>query len=159
MIRLRLMSIIGFSGEIREDILQQYSMVNLELFKIVDEIKKVSGAFVVHPKNVNAENSTILSVMLSSKLLQENIETDDNLKKDQLLHGMQNLPVSSQIERSRIDMIGAACESAEKILADTRKALLFWNSARATHCSDSGLGPTSQNSRAGKFTPSCCELW
>lgn len=33
-------------------------MVNLELFNIVDEIKKVSKAFVVHPKNVNAENST-----------------------------------------------------------------------------------------------------
>lgn len=33
-------------------------MVNLELFNIVDEIRKVSKAFVVHPKNVNAENST-----------------------------------------------------------------------------------------------------
>lgn len=32
-------------------------MVNLELFNIVDEIKKVSKAFVVHPKNVNAENA------------------------------------------------------------------------------------------------------
>jgi hypothetical protein len=42
----------------RQDILGQYSMVNLELFNIVDEIKKVSKAFVVHPKNVNAENST-----------------------------------------------------------------------------------------------------
>lgn len=42
----------------RQDILGQYSMVNLELFNIVDEIRKVSKAFVVHPKNVNAENST-----------------------------------------------------------------------------------------------------
>lgn len=42
----------------RQDILGQYSMVNLELFNIVDEIKKVSKAFVVHPKNVNAENAT-----------------------------------------------------------------------------------------------------
>lgn len=33
-------------------------MVNLELFNIVDEIRKVSKAFVVHPKNVNAENAT-----------------------------------------------------------------------------------------------------
>jgi hypothetical protein len=48
----------------RQDILGQYSMVNLELFNIVDEIKKVSKAFVVHPKNVNAENST--SMYLSS---------------------------------------------------------------------------------------------
>lgn len=36
-------------------------MVNLELFNIVDEIKKVSKAFVVQPKNVNAENSTSMS--------------------------------------------------------------------------------------------------
>lgn len=41
-----------------QDILGQYSMVNLELFNIVDEMKKVSKAFVVHPKNVNAENAT-----------------------------------------------------------------------------------------------------
>lgn len=33
-------------------------MVNLELFSIVEEIKNVSKAFVVHPKNVNAENAT-----------------------------------------------------------------------------------------------------
>ncbi|GLT72725.1 hypothetical protein SLA2020_446330 [Shorea laevis] len=106
-----------------QDILGQYSMVNLELFNIVDEIKKVSKAFVVHPKNVNAENATILPVMLSSKLLPE-MEMDDNTKREQLLHGMQNLPISSQIEKlkARIDMIGAACESAEKVLAETRKA-------------------------------------
>jgi hypothetical protein len=36
-------------------------MVNLELFSIVDEIKKVSKAFVVHPKNVNAENATSMT--------------------------------------------------------------------------------------------------
>ncbi|XP_044496247.1 mediator of RNA polymerase II transcription subunit 8 isoform X2 [Mangifera indica] len=106
-----------------QDILGQYSMVNLELFNIVDEIKKVSKAFVVHPKNVNAENATILPVMLSSKLLPE-MEMDDNSKREQLLLGLQNLPVPSQIEKlkTRIDMIGAACESAEKVLADTRKA-------------------------------------
>uniref|UniRef100_A0A5B6Z5X9 Putative mediator of RNA polymerase II transcription subunit 8 isoform X1 n=1 Tax=Davidia involucrata TaxID=16924 RepID=A0A5B6Z5X9_DAVIN len=105
------------------DILGQFSMVNLELFNIVEDIKKVSKAFVVHPKNVNAENATILPVMLSSKLLPE-IEMDDNSKREQLLHGMQNLPISSQIEKlkTRIDMIGAACESAEKVIADTRKA-------------------------------------
>jgi len=45
----------------RQDILGQYSMVNLELFSIVDEIKKVSKAFVVHPKNVNAENATSMT--------------------------------------------------------------------------------------------------
>ncbi|KAH7521986.1 hypothetical protein FEM48_Zijuj07G0090000 [Ziziphus jujuba var. spinosa] len=109
-----------------QDILGQYSMVNLELFNIVDEIKKVSKAFVVHPKNVNAVNSLVLPVMLSSKLLPE-MEVDDNSKKELLLHGMQNLPIPSQIEKlkTRIDMIGAACESAEKILADTRKAYCF----------------------------------
>lgn len=45
----------------RQDILGQYSMVNLELYSIVDEIKKVSKAFVVHPKNVNAENATSMT--------------------------------------------------------------------------------------------------
>ena len=43
---------------IRQDILGQFSMVNLELFNIMEDIKKVSKAFVVHPKNVNVENST-----------------------------------------------------------------------------------------------------
>ncbi|KAE8709160.1 Mediator of RNA polymerase II transcription subunit 8 [Hibiscus syriacus] len=109
-----------------QDILGQYSMVNLELFNIVDEIKKVSKAFVVHPKNVNADNAPILPVMLSSKLLPE-MEVEDNLKREQLLLGMQNLPIPSQIEKlkARIDMIAAACESAEKVLADTRKAYCF----------------------------------
>lgn len=41
----------------RQDILGQFSMVNLELFNIVEDIKKVSKAFVVHPKYVNAENA------------------------------------------------------------------------------------------------------
>ncbi|KAE8735659.1 Mediator of RNA polymerase II transcription subunit 8 [Hibiscus syriacus] len=109
-----------------QDILGQYSMVNLELFNIVDEIKKVSKAFVVHPKNVNAENAPILPVMLSSKLLPE-MEVEDNLKREQLLQGMQNLPIPSQIDKlkARIDMIAAACDSAEKVLADTRKAYCF----------------------------------
>ncbi|XP_031119453.1 mediator of RNA polymerase II transcription subunit 8 isoform X1 [Ipomoea triloba] len=106
-----------------QDILGQFSMVNLELFNIVEDIKKVSKAFVVHPKNVNAENAAILPVMLSSKLLPE-MEIEDNSKREQLLLGMQNLSVASQIEKlkTRIDMIGAACESAEKVIADTRKA-------------------------------------
>ena len=43
---------------IRQDILGQFSMVNLELFNIVEDVKKVSKAFVVHPKNVNVENAT-----------------------------------------------------------------------------------------------------
>ncbi|XP_043713427.1 mediator of RNA polymerase II transcription subunit 8 isoform X2 [Telopea speciosissima] len=106
-----------------QDILGQFSMVNLELFNIVEDIKKVSKAFVVHPRNVNAENATILPVMLSSKLLPE-MEAEDSTKREQLLIGMQNLPISAQIEKlkTRIDMIGAACESAEKVIADARKA-------------------------------------
>ncbi|KAK8469845.1 hypothetical protein PHAVU_005G185100 [Phaseolus vulgaris] len=111
-----------------QDILGQYSMVNLELFNIVDDMKKVSKAFVVHPKNVNAENATILPVMLSSKLLPE-MEAEENSKREQLLVGMQNqnLPIPTQIEKlkARLDMIAAACEGAEKVLADTRKAYCF----------------------------------
>ncbi|KAL1189682.1 Mediator of RNA polymerase II transcription subunit 8 [Cardamine amara subsp. amara] len=71
-------------------------MVNLELFNIVEEeVKKVSDAF------VNAENaceSAILPVMLSSKLLPE-MKTDDNVQREQLLQGVQNLPIPMQIER------------------------------------------------------------
>lgn len=106
-----------------QDVLGQFSMVNLELYNIVEDIKKVSKAFVVHPKFVNADNATILPVMLSSKLLPE-MEMDDNAKRDQLLLSMHNLPIAQQIEKlkMRVDMIGAACESAEKVIADTRKA-------------------------------------
>ncbi|KAK6915191.1 hypothetical protein RJ641_020308, partial [Dillenia turbinata] len=109
-----------------QDVLGQFSMVNLELFNIVEDIKKVSKAFVVHPKNVNAENATILPVMLSSKLLPE-MEMDDNSKREVLLHVMQNLPISTQSDKlkARIDMIGAACESAEKIITEMRKAYGF----------------------------------
>ncbi|XP_048139723.1 mediator of RNA polymerase II transcription subunit 8 isoform X2 [Rhodamnia argentea] len=129
-----------------QDILGQYSMVNLELFNIVEEIRKVSKAFVVHPKNVNAENSTILPVMLSSKLLPE-METDDNSKREQLLQGMQNLPVASQIEKlkARIDMIAAACESAEKVLTDTRKAYGFGTRQGPT------IAPTLDKAQAAKI--------
>ncbi|KAL0923356.1 hypothetical protein M5K25_007410 [Dendrobium thyrsiflorum] len=106
-----------------QDILGQFSMVNMELFNIVEDIKKVSKAFVVHPRNVNAENALILPVMLSSKLLPE-MEVEDNAKREQLLSGMANLPIPTQMEKlkARIDMIGAACETAEKVIADTRKA-------------------------------------
>nr|XP_023918166.1 mediator of RNA polymerase II transcription subunit 8 isoform X2 [Quercus suber] len=129
-----------------QDILGQYSMVNLELFNIVDDIKKVSKAFVVHPKNVNAENSTILPVMLSSKLLPE-MEVEDNSKREQLLLGMQNLPLSSQIEKlkARIDMIGAACESAEKMIADMRKAYMLGTRQGLT------IAPTLDKSQAAKI--------
>lgn len=106
-----------------QDILGQFSMVNMELFNIVEDIKKVSKAFIVYPKNVNGENALILPVMLSSKLLPE-MEVEDNAKRELLLSGMSNLPIPTQIEKlkARIDMIGAACETAEKVIADTRKA-------------------------------------
>ncbi|ESQ33026.1 hypothetical protein EUTSA_v10004003mg [Eutrema salsugineum] len=109
-----------------QDILGQYSMVNLELFNIVEAVNEVSQAFVVLPKNVNAENAAILPVMLSSKLLPE-METDDNSKREQLLQGVQNLPIPMQIERlrARIDMIEAACKNAEGVLGETRKAYGF----------------------------------
>jgi len=91
--------------------------------------------------------------MLSSKLLPE-MEVDYNSKSEQWLQGMQNLPIFSQIEKlkvdqssfcieyiiivslysgtfiylvlqARIDMTAAACESAEKVLEDTREASQF----------------------------------
>lgn len=44
---------------------------------------------------------TVLPVMLSSKLLPE-MEIDDNSKREQLLLGMQNLPIPSQIEKLKV---------------------------------------------------------
>lgn len=39
--------------------------------------------------------------MLSSKLLPE-MEADDNVKREQLLQGVQNLPVPMQIEKLKV---------------------------------------------------------
>lgn len=58
----------------RQDILGQYSMVNLELFNIVEEVKKVSNAFVVLPKNVNAVNAgsmVLFCFVLGDELLND----------------------------------------------------------------------------------------
>lgn len=44
-------------------------MVNLELFNIVEDVRKVSKAFVVHPKNVNAESAAGMIFLRSRKLL------------------------------------------------------------------------------------------
>ncbi|CAN6910359.1 unnamed protein product [Brassica oleracea] len=73
--------------------------------------------------NVNAENASILPVMLATKLLPE-METDNNVKIDQLLQDVQSLPVPMQIEtlKERIGRIAEACENAEKVMADARKA-------------------------------------
>lgn len=46
----------------------------------------------------------VLPVMLSSKLLPE-MEIDDNSKREQLLLGMQNLPVSVQIEKLKVILV------------------------------------------------------
>ncbi|KAJ6910142.1 hypothetical protein NC652_020978 [Populus alba x Populus x berolinensis] len=50
------------------------------------------------------------------------MEVDYNSKSEQWLQGMQNSPIFSQIEK--IDMTAAACESAEKVLEDTRPTTL-----------------------------------
>ncbi|CAL0328068.1 unnamed protein product [Lupinus luteus] len=124
-----------------QDILGQYSMLNLELFNIVDEIKKVSKAFIVNPKSVNAENATVLPVMLSSKLLPE-MELEDNSKRDQLLQN--NISIDKL--KARIDMIAAACEGAEKVLADTRKAYCF-----GTRQGPATFAPTLDKGQAAKI--------
>ena len=43
----------------------------------------------------------VLPVMLSSKLLPE-MEMDDIVKKEQVLQGMEHLPVSAQIEKLKV---------------------------------------------------------
>jgi hypothetical protein len=42
----------------RQDVLGQFTMVSMELFNIVEDINKVNKGFMVHPKNVNAENAS-----------------------------------------------------------------------------------------------------
>uniref|UniRef100_A0A0D9XGP8 Mediator of RNA polymerase II transcription subunit 8 n=1 Tax=Leersia perrieri TaxID=77586 RepID=A0A0D9XGP8_9ORYZ len=129
-----------------QDVLGQYSMVSMELFNIVEDIKKVSKVFVVYPRNVNAENATILPVMLSSKLLPE-MEVEETTKRETLLSGITNLPVPAQIEKlkARIDMIGSACETAEKVIADCRKT--YGLGARQ----GTNLGPTLDKAQAAKI--------
>lgn len=41
----------------RPEVLGQFSMVNVELLNLVEDIKPILKMFVVHPKNVNAENA------------------------------------------------------------------------------------------------------
>jgi len=129
-----------------QDVLGQFSMVSMELFNIVEDIKNVSKVFVVYPRNVNAENATILPVMLSSKLLPE-MEVEETTKREQLLSGITNLPVPTQIEKLkvRIDMIGSACETAEKVIAECRKSYGL-GSRQGTN-----LGPTLDKAQAAKI--------
>jgi len=55
----------------------------------------------VYPRNVNAENAPILPVMLSSKLLPD-MEVEETTKREQLLSGIANLPVPTQIEKIKV---------------------------------------------------------
>jgi hypothetical protein len=48
-------------------------MVSMELFNIVEDIKKVSKPFVVYPRNVNAENATSMWFLLQLLQLLLNI--------------------------------------------------------------------------------------
>ncbi|XP_078161991.1 mediator subunit 8 isoform X1 [Carex rostrata] len=129
-----------------QEALGQFSMVSMELFNIVEDIKKVSKAFVVYPRNVNAQNATILPVMLSSKLLPE-METEDNAKRELLLNTITKNPIHNQIEmlKMRIDMIGAACEAAEKVIAECRK-MHGLGSRQGIH-----LAPTLDKAQAAKI--------
>jgi hypothetical protein len=52
--------------------------------------------------------SAVLPVMLSSKLLPE-METDDNAKREQLLQGVQSLPIPMQIERLKVSFVMYFC--------------------------------------------------
>uniref|UniRef100_A0A0E0D292 Mediator of RNA polymerase II transcription subunit 8 n=1 Tax=Oryza meridionalis TaxID=40149 RepID=A0A0E0D292_9ORYZ len=105
-----------------QDVLGQFSMVSMELFNIVEDIKKVS------------------------KLLPE-MEAEEVTKRDNLLSGITNLTVSGQIEKlkTRIDMIGSACETAEKVIAESRKN--YGLGARQ----GANLGPTLDKAQAAKI--------
>ncbi|KAG0525712.1 hypothetical protein BDA96_06G080300 [Sorghum bicolor] len=54
----------------RQDVLRQFSIVSMELFNIVEDIKNVSKVFVVYLRNVNAKNATIQHIFcVAAKLL------------------------------------------------------------------------------------------
>ncbi|XP_051189636.1 mediator of RNA polymerase II transcription subunit 8 [Lolium perenne] len=129
-----------------QDVLGQFSMVSMELFNIVEDINKVNKGFVVYPKNVNAENASILPVMLSSKLLPE-MEIEETTKREHLLAGITNLPVPLQIDKlkTRISMIGSACETAERVIAECRKTYGLGTRQGAN------LGPTLDKVQAAKI--------
>ncbi|KAG8057742.1 hypothetical protein GUJ93_ZPchr0002g24849 [Zizania palustris] len=88
----------------------------------------------------------VLPVMLSSKLLPE-MEVEETTKRENLLSGIMNLPIPTQIEKlkARIDMIGSACETAEKVIAECRKT--YGLGARQ----GTNLGPTLDKAQAAKI--------
>jgi hypothetical protein len=83
------------------EVLGQFAMVNVELLNLVEDIKPILKVFVVYPKNVNAENYTILPIMLSSKLLPE-MEAEEATMKEQILSGISSLPVHAQNEKIQV---------------------------------------------------------
>ncbi|CAM6021471.1 unnamed protein product [Sphagnum balticum] len=104
------------------EVLGQFAMVNVELLNLVEDIKPILKVFVVYPKNVNAENSTILPIMLSSKLLPE-MEAEEATMKEQILSGISSLPVHAQNEKiqRQIETVRLVCDAAEKVLQEARK--------------------------------------
>lgn len=104
------------------EVLGQFAMVNVELLNLVEDIKPILKMFVVYPKNVNAENATILPIMLSSKLLPE-MEAEETVLKDKMLAGISNLPVQMQSEKiqRQIELVRSVCDGAEKVLGEARK--------------------------------------
>ncbi|CAK9190347.1 unnamed protein product [Sphagnum troendelagicum] len=104
------------------EVLGQFAMVNVELLNLVEDIKPILKVFVVYPKNVNAENSTILPIMLSSKLLPE-MEAEEATMKEQILAGISSLPVHAQNEKiqRQIETVRLVCDAAEKVLQEARK--------------------------------------
>ncbi|KAG0570139.1 hypothetical protein KC19_6G141600 [Ceratodon purpureus] len=104
------------------EVLGQFAMVNVELLNLVEDIKPILKMFVVYPKNVNAENATILPIMLSSKLLPE-MEAEETILKDKMLAGIANLPVHMQSEKiqRQIELVRSVCDGAEKVLGEARK--------------------------------------
>lgn len=64
--------------------------------------------------------------MLSSKLLPE-METDDNAKREQLLQGVQNLPIPMQIERLKVSCMSFVEISLYVLaFADFERVLLWF---------------------------------
>ncbi|GBG86311.1 hypothetical protein CBR_g41305 [Chara braunii] len=104
------------------DVLGQFAIVNAQLYKLVEDMKPVMKMFLVHPKDVSAENAAILPIMLSSKLLPE-MEAEQTLMTDQLLGSMAGLPPNVMEERLQLEkQMKTVCDKAEKLINDLAKA-------------------------------------
>ncbi|CAI5508019.1 unnamed protein product [Closterium sp. Naga37s-1] len=99
------------------------SVVSAGLYSLVDDVMPMLRSFAVCPATVTAHNAAVLPIMLSSKLLPE-MEVEGRAREEALRGPLAALPVAQQLELLQLQakMVDVACERAEKVILDARKA-------------------------------------